>query len=88
MLITETAVNAPSHLAEAKNPNGLNFYVSDRLASKKRKFFGKIELLQRCQQRKEKTKFDFSIIGGILFSDTNLESDWWRWDSNKIRPER
>ena len=34
---------------------GLNFYVSDRLASQETQFFQKnFELLQRCQQRKEK----------------------------------
>ena len=34
---------------------GLNFYVSDRLASQETQFFRKnFELLQRCQQRKEK----------------------------------
>ena len=33
----------------------LNFYVSDRLASQETQFFRKnFELLQRCQQRKEK----------------------------------
>ena len=48
---------------------GLNFYVSDRLASQETQFFGKIlNYFNDANKEKKNKKFDFSIIGGPHYS--------------------
>ena len=65
MLITETAVHAQTHLAEAKNSvDSISTYPIDSLP-KKRSFFGKIlNYFNDANKEKKNKKFDFSIIGG------------------------
>ena len=69
MLITETAVHAQTHLAEAKNSvDSIATYPIDSLP-KKRSFFGKIlNYFNDANKEKKNKKFDFSIIGGPHYS--------------------
>ena len=69
MLITETAVHAQTHLAEAKNSvDSISTYPIDSLP-KKRSFFGKIlNYFNDANKEKKNKKFDFSIIGGPHYS--------------------
>ncbi len=69
MLITETAVHAQTHPAEAKNSvDSISTYPIDSLP-KKRSFFGKIlNYFNDANKEKKNKKFDFSIIGGPHYS--------------------
>lgn len=91
MLITETAVHAQTHLAEAKNSvDSISTYPIDSLP-KKRSFFGKIlNYFNDANKEKKNKKFDFSIIGGPHYSsDTKfgiglVAAGLYRTDRNDI----
>lgn len=57
------------HTLQKQKLCGLNFYVSDRLASQETQFFGKIlNYFNDANKEKKNKKFDFSIIGGPHYS--------------------